>query len=126
MRTNLETILKSKGIEYDDHWKVSSMAEILGLPDGMGEDMIIVQGAAGILDPACRKEVASRLGCKIKDLYILPSSIWEVIVINKANIDDSAGLLDIVKQVNRTQVSPEEQLADNVFEVVKGKVVSVF
>lgn len=126
MRTNLETILKAKGIEFDDHWKVTSMAEMLSLPDGMGEDMIIVQGAAGILDPACRREVASRLKCKVKDLYILPSSIWEVIVINKANIDDSAGLLEIVKNVNQTEVSPDERLADNVFEVVKGKVVSVF
>lgn len=63
-----------------------------------------VNGAVSILFPG----VAEALYNKIGDFYILPSSVHEVI------------------DINRTQVAPEDRLADDVFEVSNGNLISVF
>ncbi len=69
-------------------------------------------GAACIRYPNVLKECADRLG---SDLYILPSSIHEVILIKDYGIDDADVLRNMVKDVNRTQLAPEEVLSDQVY-----------
>ena len=49
-----------------------------------------------------------------KDLFILPSSVNELIIVTD-NGQDPENLLSIVKEVNRTQVAPEEVLSDAVY-----------
>lgn len=49
------------------------------------------------------------------DLYILPSSIHEIIVLPVDFRDDVTGLKDMVNTVNQTQVLPEEFLSDSVY-----------
>lgn len=56
------------------------------------------------------------------DLYILPSSIHEVLVI-KANdpmAESKKDLEDIIKSINRNEVSRDEQLSDSVFRYNRG------
>lgn len=48
------------------------------------------------------------------DLYILPSSIHEVIAVS-TDFGTPETLSEIVREVNGTQVSEEEQLSDNVY-----------
>lgn len=48
------------------------------------------------------------------DLYILPSSIHEVIAVS-TDLGTPETLSEIVREVNGTQVSEEEQLSDNVY-----------
>lgn len=79
-------------------------------------------GAACILYPNVLKEFAERIG---SDLYILPSSIHEVILIKDQGIEDADVLRNMVKDVNRTQLAPEEVLSDQVYYYGRksGKVV---
>lgn len=50
-----------------------------------------------------------------KNLYILPSSIHEVILITDNEIDNPQNLCEMVKDVNETQVAEEEVLSDSVY-----------
>ena len=49
------------------------------------------------------------------DLYILPSSIHEVILIPAYDHDSYDELTSMVKEVNSTQLSKEEILSDHVY-----------
>lgn len=50
------------------------------------------------------------------DLYIIPSSIHEVILIPKKQNVEKQSLIEMVMCVNREELSEEEILADNVYE----------
>lgn len=69
-------------------------------------------GAACILYPNVLKEFAERIE---SDLYILPSSIHEVILIKDQGMENTDVLRNMVKDVNRTQLAPEEVLSDEVY-----------
>ena len=49
------------------------------------------------------------------DLYILPSSIHEVILLDANGDHDVEGLIDIVRDTNRTVVANEDFLSDDVY-----------
>ena len=55
--------------------------------------------------------LAQELG---SDLYILPSSIHEILLL-PVSAGKPEELAEIVKEVNRTQVQPEERLSDSVY-----------
>lgn len=69
-------------------------------------------GAAGI---ACREELRQTAEELKSDLYILPSSVHEVILLPVTGGIDPGQLKDMVRDVNRTQLSPEEVLSDCVY-----------
>lgn len=71
-----------------------------------------VYGAACILYDDILKDFASALD---KDIFILPSSIHEVILLPVTGDEDYDGLKQMVKEVNETQVEPEEVLSDSVY-----------
>ena len=50
-----------------------------------------------------------------ENLYILPSSIHEVILVPESAVDDPEVFKDMVREVNATQVEPEEILSDNLY-----------
>lgn len=56
--------------------------------------------------------ICEKLEC---DLYILPSSIHEVILIPAYDHDSYDELTSMVKEVNSTQLSKEEILSDHVY-----------
>lgn len=70
-------------------------------------------GASAMLDISILEEFAAGHG----DFYILPSSIFEVLLVPVANpvSTDPAFYTDMVRDVNRTMVEPEEVLSDNVY-----------
>lgn len=105
------------------------MEEIMGagfmecMMQGQGEDtgipMYVVSnkehcnGASAICCKGVLKEFADT--CE-SDVVILPSSIHETILVPlKADDKDIAGLRDIVKQINHTEVALTERLSDNVY-----------
>lgn len=69
-------------------------------------------GSNQLLNAKALENIANMMG----DYYILPSSIHELIVIpvNKTT-DDSEELLQMVKEVNDTQVPEEEVLSYNIY-----------
>jgi len=69
-------------------------------------------GAAAILYSDVLKSFASKVD---SDLYIIPSSVHEVILVPKKSGMSWEPLLQMVKEVNATQVEDVEILADNLY-----------
>ncbi len=68
-------------------------------------------GAASILYSDCLDQLSEKLG---SDLYILPSSVHETLALSVGKSAVSE-LAQMVREVNATQVSPQEQLSDHVY-----------
>ena len=52
---------------------------------------------------------------KNSDLIIIPSSLHEIIILTQTIVDDMKQLHEMLEEVNRTQLSPDEVLSDNVY-----------
>lgn len=72
----------------------------------------ILFGAAAIASEHVRQSLHKSIG----DYYILPSSVHEVIVLpaSKKN-NEAVNLVQMVKEINVTEVAPEEKLSDEVY-----------
>lgn len=74
-----------------------------------------INGASAILYDGLLAEFARRVG---GDFYILPSSIHETILLPATGEMDVEYLIDMVRTVNSTEVSPDEVLSDNVYKYI--------
>ena len=113
------------------HSKISSMAalfekcgvnvdgEEVDLKDYVPSDMYVLtnesklDGAACILYENVLYDFAQKLGA---DLYILPSSVHEVILLPKLSMFEKDELVNMVKEVNTEGVAADEVLSDHVYE----------
>ena len=113
------------------HSKISSMAalfekcgvnvdgEEVDLKDYGPSDMYVLtnesklNGAACILYENVLYDFAQKLGA---DLYILPSSVHEVILLPKLSMFEKDELVNMVKEVNTEGVAADEVLSDHVYE----------
>lgn len=113
------------------HSKISSMAalfekcgvnvdgEEVDLKDYVPSDMYVLtnesklNGAACILYENVLYDFAQKLGA---DLYILPSSVHEVILLPKISMFEKDELVNMVKEVNTEGVAADEVLSDHVYE----------
>ena len=71
-----------------------------------------INGAGVLLYKDLLKEFAERTG---SDFYILPSSVHETLLVPVSKDMDVEYLRNMVREVNATQVAPEEVLSDNVY-----------
>jgi hypothetical protein len=71
-----------------------------------------VNGAASMFYEDTLSELSEKIG---SDLYILPSSIHEVIAVS-SKLGTPEELSQMVREVNGSQVAPEEQLSDHVYK----------
>lgn len=69
-------------------------------------------GACCILYDNVLKEIADRLDC---DLYILPSSIHEVILMPTTVTESALALSQMVCDINQSEVAIEEVLSDHIY-----------
>ena len=99
------------------------MADMMGLdPMDLSEDMAPpmyvmsneskINGAAAMIFTDKLQEFAE---AHETNLFILPSSIHEILLIPESAEMNVQDLKDMVMQVNATEVSPEEVLSDNVY-----------
>lgn len=113
------------------HSNISSMAalfekcgvnvdgEEVDLKDYVPSDMYVLtnesklNGAACILYENVLYDFAQKLGA---DLYILPSSVHEVILLPKLSMFEKDELVNMVKEVNTEGVAADEVLSDHVYE----------
>lgn len=70
-----------------------------------------VCGASALFDVKMMKEITEKIG----DFYILPSSVHEVLLVPMTENVSTEELECMVREVNATQVSPEERLSDNIY-----------
>ncbi|MDD6036434.1 MAG: DUF5688 family protein [Lachnospiraceae bacterium] len=77
-----------------------------------------INGAAAILYPGVLKRLSDTFP---GDFYIIPSSVHEVLLLEKSEECDAKQLNSIVCEVNEKQVLPEEVLSDHVYYYSKSK-----
>lgn len=68
-------------------------------------------GAASLLLPQVMEKIGEFLG----SFYVLPSSIHEVLVIPASSAMETSELIGMVRQINETELLPEEVLSDNIY-----------
>lgn len=71
-----------------------------------------INGASCLLYPNILSDLADKLN---SDLYILPSSIHEIIIVEKDNSFQKEDLIRMVEDINLTQVPIEDVLSNNVY-----------
>ena len=68
-------------------------------------------GAAALFYPEAKEMIAQKIG---KSYFVLPSSLHEVIIVPDNGSHTPEALESMVKEINRTQVAPEDVLCDRV------------
>lgn len=108
IRSMSEIIAEMMGLDSDD------------VPDMAPCEMYVIsnlercKGASAILNRSLLERFAMQHGCK--SLCVLPSSIHEAILVPLRNESYSIEEFDaMVKEVNETQVSPEERLVNRAY-----------
>lgn len=83
-----------------------------------------IHGAVCMLYPGVLKEMADKIG---GDFFIIPSSVHEVILLPDADKGLNEGLKQLIREVNSTQVAPEEVLSDTLYRYdrAEGRVIMV-
>lgn len=107
IKTMAETLLELMGADTKDMIPVSSNDPLFvaSVPDK-------IQGAGVLAYQDFMDQAAERVG---GDFYILPSSIHEVLLVKDDGKFGIDYLEDMVKEVNATQVAPEDLLTDSVY-----------
>ncbi|MBQ4283809.1 MAG: hypothetical protein IJB96_07785 [Lachnospira sp.] len=100
--------------------KMAKEMELEGIqPLDMEDDMYVLTNIARINGAACMlyEKVLEEFADYVNsDLYILPSSIHEVIILPKLESYDKELLVSMVREVNSDGVCMDEILSDNVYE----------
>ena len=116
--------MKKRGIEQkslssmikDLIFDSGEVPEELNEPEGIS--MMVVtnreryNGACCMIDPEIFVNMSEKMGC---DLYVLPSSIHEIIVVPAVSQCNEDELRDMVRDVNRSSVSNEDFLSDTLY-----------
>ena len=107
IQTMAETLLEMMGPEAKDMIPVlpDDPLFVATVPDK-------IQGAGVLAYQDFMDQAAERVG---GDFFILPSSIHEVLLVRDDGTFDINHLEDMVKQVNETEVAPEDLLTDSVY-----------
>lgn len=71
-----------------------------------------IEGAACILYPALLRDICGKLE---SSFYVIPSSVHEVLILPADNTDESGKIRAMIKEVNDTQVAPEEILSYSLY-----------
>lgn len=115
-KSSTEELIENEQIE-DEQIRNEQIQEDLNAMRPGAIDMKIVSnavgnyGAACILYPGFLKEISQR---ENSNFYLIPSSIHEMILLPQEGTDPEH-LKYMVKEVNTTQVEPEEVLSDHVY-----------
>jgi len=121
--------MKKRGIEQkslssmikDLIFDSGEVPEELNEPEGIS--MMVVtnreryNGACCMIDPEIFVDLSEKMGC---DLYVLPSSIHEIIVVPAVSQCNEDELRDMVRDVNRSSVSNEDFLSDTLYRYNRG------
>lgn len=70
------------------------------------------KGATMVLNTKVMKAIIDRFG----EVYIIPSSVDEVLIMPKSFGREVSDLARMVREVNASEVRPEDRLSDNVYE----------
>ena len=117
--SNMTDILQELSTPDDD---LIPRPQELSYPMYILTNRIRLHGAGCILYDGLLPSLAKTLG---DDLYIIPSSIHEVLLIPSSVVTDRRDLDAMIHEVNTTQVPDEEILSDHAYQYIRemGRVV---
>ncbi len=98
--------------------RIMNISDILGFNSQIEPELTVVttdqqvKGAAALFYPGVMQQIADMKG---GDYYVLPSSVHELLVLADDGRVTEAELREIVAEVNRNEVKPEERLSDFVY-----------
>ncbi len=70
------------------------------------------KGAVQALNP----KIMDRITAKFGEVYVIPSSVDETLIVPKRFVDDVESLGKMVREINANDVRPEDQLSNNIYE----------
>lgn len=83
-----------------------------------------IDGAACMIYPQLIEDFATAVG---GNLYIIPSSVHELLLLPACAVDNGEELINIIKEVNETQLLTEEILSDSLYVYdCKEKAIKIF
>lgn len=97
---------------------IFTLSEFLHFSPVNGMDLLVVTnksrmyGAAAMLFNGVLEDISKRMG---SDIVVLPSSIHEVLIVPITSMVAYDVLLNMVREVNLTEVSVEERLTDSIY-----------
>lgn len=97
---------------------IFTLSEFLHIPPVNGVDLLVLTnktrmyGAAAMLFNGVLEDISKRFD---DDIVVLPSSIHEVLIVPITSIVAYDVLLNMVREVNLTEVSVEERLTDSIY-----------
>ncbi len=103
----------------------ATMREVLGIPEGEWKEEITLYvltcrkpfyGSAAMFYPGMMAYLSERIG---GDLYVIPCSVHELILVKKQEIEDPEGLRGIIRSVNREELLPGDVLSDSLYEYLE-------
>lgn len=106
---------------------LAPMRRLLGLPDEREEGEIPMYvlscrdaqyGASVLFYPEVLSRIAEGLH---DDIYIIPSSIHELILLRAGDVDDPESLRTMIRDINRTEVLPGDVLSDSLYYYDRGR-----
>lgn len=102
------------GINEDLPYDLSGMREIFVVfgKDGMS-------GANVLMSDKALSDIEERMG---EGFYVLPSSIYEVLIVPKSFSTNERKLVQMVREVNAEAVAEKEQLSDSIFKYEMGEI----
>ena len=99
----------------------ATMSETLGMPAFSNEIPMHVltnpdlhYGAGLIMNNSILRHILDKMN---EDVYILPSSVHELIVLPASFVDDVKYLTDMVHSINLSCVDPKDRLSNDVYKV---------
>lgn len=101
-------------------FKFAKMSELLGLEHQDDMKMYVLTnseqqlGSGLIVHDKVLRHILDTIG---EDIYILPSSLHELIIIPSSVVDDENYLTKMVHEINTHEVEPEDRLSDDVYHV---------
>ena len=101
-------LLDEKEVADLNQWE----EEVRDIPMYVLSNKTKIHGAACILYENVVSDFAEYLH---RDIFILPSSVHEVILVHSHGIEKAQNLIDMVREVNETQVEEEEVLSDSIY-----------
>ena len=104
------------------HFQFSKMSELLGISCPSDEDLQMYVltnpsqncGSGLIMNNRILRHVLDTVG---EDIYILPSSLHELIIIPASFSDDEKYLTNMVHDINQSVVEPNERLSNDIYRV---------
>lgn len=93
--------------------------ELINLEDDVNLPLFVLStmpnryGASVMAYPNVLSDIGKKMN---SDLYVLPSSVHEVLIVSKKEFPEYDALEQMVKEVNSTEVYPDDILSDTVYE----------